>query len=272
MVHRHGLTVFAVVSLRSMNWVDPALGWFDRLYDPVRSQITLSPHLDLLHPAYQEYLVGFLADLAGTGIDGVLFRNEALGPLDGFSPFALSAFEEAFHIRADPADLVPPALTSTASNGAQTREPAAVKSQYTAEFWRWAGWKTRAQLKAMDQLCRALRARAPRLRMALQVRPETVTDPVRALVNYGEDLLEAKRMGFDFFLTRPVQMPTLSRPGVQDQPEPPSFLDKMSRLLGGPGRIWLAVPVSKETMQAGRPGGSFTPRAAPAVGLIYMTD
>ena len=73
-----GLLVYASVSLRNMPWIDPALGWDDRRYDPSTRKLRSSESPDLLHPAFQEYLLGLLADVSFTGIDGILFRDAAL--------------------------------------------------------------------------------------------------------------------------------------------------------------------------------------------------
>jgi len=109
--HRHGLSVFAAITLRRMTGVDPPFEWADWSYDPAQRQLHLSPYADLFHPVFQEYLIGFLADLAGTGVDGVLFRAGApLGPTEGFSAAGLRGFERDFQLRLDPDQLFPPSI------------------------------------------------------------------------------------------------------------------------------------------------------------------
>jgi tetratricopeptide (TPR) repeat protein len=72
--HRHGLSVFGAITLRRMSWLESRHEWADWFYDSVKRRLKPSSNLDLLNPAFQEYLTGFLTDLADTGIDGVLFR------------------------------------------------------------------------------------------------------------------------------------------------------------------------------------------------------
>jgi hypothetical protein len=126
----------------------------------------------------------------------------------------------------------------------------------------------------MDGLKKALRLRHASLKFAVEIHPETVTDPLTALVYYGEDLLEAKQTGFDFFFTRPIGSPTShGSVGIHDQPPPPTFLDRLAQRLGGPERIWLAATAPTDDM---RQPGEWLATAAErkqldkAIGLIYM--
>lgn len=241
--HRQGLSVFARVSLRRMNWVDPTLGWMDRSYDPLRRQILLSPYLDLFHPGFQEYLVGLLTDLAGTGIDGVLFQNDApIGPKDGFTSYAMQGFEHTFKIRVDPSklfDLAPPGNTA---GSREAHNPDRHRHTYPPEFWRWAGWKAREQIRIMDRLKRAMQIRAPALQFALEIHPEAITDPVAALIQYGEDVLEAKRV-FTFILTKAVLSLTSHQAGAARTDETTELVNRMKEFIGEVARVWIERPI-----------------------------
>lgn len=232
--HRYGLSVFAAVSLRRMNWIDPTLGWMDRAYDPVQQQLRITPYLDVFHPAFQEYLTGLFLDLADTGINGVLFRNDApLGPTDGFSVFALRGFERDFQIKADPDKLAPiPVRASPITE--EGVQPQVFKPNTAPEFWQWAGWKAREMIKLTVKLEDAMRSHAPNLSSAIEVHPEAVIDPLIALLQYGEDLLDAKRNGIQFFFIRTQN--------AQNAPAAP-FLDRMGQLVGQMERIWISVPL-----------------------------
>lgn len=271
---RHGLSVFAMVSLRRMNWVDPTLGWMDRSYDPARRQILLSPYLDLFHPAFQEYLVGLLKDLASTGIDGVLFRNDApMGPKDGFTSYAVQGFERDFKIRVDPSKLFAHPTQGDAPSSREARNPDRSRQTYPPEFWRWIGWKAREQVKIMDRLRRATQMQAPTLQFALEIHPEAVTDPVTALIQYGEDLLEAKRT-FNFFLTKStLSRSSLQAGTVQDSGGTAAFIDRMKELVGEATRIWIEMPIPGNKGE--RPMDRVRPAVdreglEPGIGLIYM--
>jgi hypothetical protein len=263
LAHQQGLLVFASVSPRRINWVDPTVAWLDRSYDPVHHQLRVSPSLDLFHPAFQEYLVGLLSDLADTGVDGILFRNDvSLGPYDGFSAFGVRAFERDFHTRMEPAQL----FTRAKSTGQGASSDG---QSLPAEFWHWAGWKARERVKILERLSRAMRSRANTRHVVLEVHPEAVTDPRAALVRYGEDLLEAKRR-FQYFLVRPFEHAAISEVHASQRS---MVLEQMKGLLGASDRIWTAIPISSEGL-VGLARSSQVDRAelGKDIGLIYQRN
>jgi hypothetical protein len=254
LAHQQGLSVFAAVSPRRINWIDPTLGWLDRSYDTVHRQLRLSPYVDLFHPAFQEYLVGLLTDLADTGVDGILFRNDvSLGPYDGFSAFGVRGFERDFHTRMDPAQF----FTGTMSQ------------PFPAEYWRWAGWKARERVKILDRLSRAMRLYGNTRHVAVEIHPEAVTDPRAALVRYGEDLLEAKRR-FQYFLLRASSQ--ASSPGVNGR-QTSMIVEQMKGLLGSPDRIWTTMSVSADDAeQIGIASRTHREELGRDIGLIYQKN
>ena len=266
LAHHQGLSVFGAVSPRRINWVDPALAWFDRSYDPVHRQLRLSPYMDLFHPAFQEYLVGLLSDLADTGVDGILFSNDApVGPYDGFSAFAVRAFERDFQTRMEPDQL----FTAVKAKGQGATSDNGAAQSLPAEFWRWSGWKARERMKIFGRLSDAMRLRGNAAHTALEVHREAVSDPRAALVRYGEDLLEAKRRFQYFVLPSPSHAVTSGVNGVQTA----IVLDQMKALLGRAERIWIEAPVVPDAL--GAPGTSAaTDRAelGTDIGLIYRRN
>jgi hypothetical protein len=276
--HRRGLAVFASVSLRQMPWLDRQLGWNDVVVDRMTGRLAASSELDLFHPAYQEYLIGFMADLAATGIDGVLFRAEASsGPLEGFSSYGLRGFERDYAAKLDPATLMFPDAAS--GRMAPVRNGQAARQEGTPEYWRWLGWKARETLTVMDRLRHAIRMRAPVLQFAVELHREAVSDPVTALLHYGEDLLEAKAVRFDFYVTAegpaaaafvtvppPNSVPAIVRPAG-------NFMSRAVELVGDADDIWLAKPLPAGDIA--RPWARVAPAAdratlAPGLGLLYL--
>jgi len=276
--HRQGLAVFASVSLRQMNWLDRRLGWNDVLVDRSTGRLMVSPELDPFHPAYQEYLIGFLTDLSATGIDGVLFRAEApSGPQEGFSAYGLRGFERDFSVKLDPTTLSFP--DAPAGRVAPVRNGEPVRQEGTPEYWHWLGWKARETIAVMTQLRQAVRQRAPVMEFALEVHREAVSDPMTALLRYGEDLLEAKAARFDFYVTAdgpapasfvtvppPNSIPAIVRPGG-------TFMSRAVELMGEADDIWLAKPLPAG--DGARPWARVAPAAdraslAPGLGLVYL--
>src|SRR3989442_12113132 len=69
--HRQSLQVWAAVSVRRMDWVDPQLEWADWRYNTSARRLEPGETLDLLPPALRDYLVGFFSDFAAPGIHGL---------------------------------------------------------------------------------------------------------------------------------------------------------------------------------------------------------
>src|SRR5439155_15497406 len=184
--HRLSLQLWAAVSVRRMDWVDPAFGWADWRYNPRTGQLEPAKTLDLLNPALRDYLVGLFMDLAATGIDGLLLLGDPASAADeGFSAQALRRYERDVGQALDPGRLFL----------MQGRDPT---FSYAPEFWRWAGWKQREYAKAVEGVVGALRASYPALKVAVEVHPETITSPQAALASYAEDLLDLKRYRYDY--------------------------------------------------------------------------
>jgi tetratricopeptide (TPR) repeat protein len=184
--HRQGMRVWASVSVRRMDWIDPTLEWTDWKFNSETASLERAETLDLLHPALRDYFVGFFTDLAATGVDGIfLVADPFSAASEGFSPHALKRYERDSGQPINPGRLLP----------AQGRErPPA----YAPEFWRWAGWKQREQFKVMDSATAAVRALYPGLRVAVEVHPEAITNPQAALASYAEDVLDLRRSRADY--------------------------------------------------------------------------
>ena len=284
--HRHGMLVYGALSLDVMDWVKPGLGWHDVRYDPRLGREEASAHLDLFHPAFQEYLSALTRDLVRSGVDGILFRAAPPRLEDGFSPFAREAFQRQFQILLDPSTLLMPLETSghdpgagvaaIPRNGSDQRHgndsrdakvtPSDAAREPSAAFWHWAGWKARSRAKLLQGLIHTSQRINQQLRIAIEFHLESVTEPVRALAQYGEDLLALKRLPVDFYFsldpasvrTRPVDLAT-------------SFLPRAEDLLGGLDRLWLArASLSREKPESGAvPPGTDRRGVPPEVGLVY---
>jgi len=276
--HQRGLAVFASVSLRRMPWLDTRLGWNDMTLDRATGRLITSTELNLFHPAYQEYLVGFLADLSMTGIDGVLFRAESpSGPMEGFSAHALRGFERDFSIKLDPTTLAIPSESVWRVAPMNNGQP--IRPEGVPDYWRWLGWKARETVATLARLRQAVQQRAPVLQFALEVHREAVSDPLAALFRYSEDVLEAKAARFEFYLTAdgPPPMPFVTVPPPGTAPtvvrSASTFAGRALELIGEADDLWLAKTLP--TGDSARPWVRVTPgtdRAslAPGMGLLYL--
>jgi hypothetical protein len=184
--HRQSLQVWAAVSVRRMDWVDPALQWADWRHNTSTGRLEPAETLDLLHPVLRDYLVGFFTDLAATGIDGLLLLADPPSAAnEGFSPHALRRYEQGGGQALDPGRL----LWTKGRDQTLT---------YAPEFWRWVGWKQREHTKVVEGVMGAVRTSYPALKVAVEVHQETITSPQRALASYAEDLLDLRRYRYDY--------------------------------------------------------------------------
>ena len=122
--------------------------------------------------------------------------------------------------------------------------------QSSGTLWHWVGWKVRQELDVLVQLSRILQQVRHGLRVILEMHPEAASDPVSTLVNYGEDVAEASRRGFDILLSGPARGPELQqvaalvrnaetkglRKGAKGQPSG-QYLWILARVKGIDGRI-----------------------------------
>jgi len=234
--HRQGMQVWASLSLRRMDWVDPKLEWADWKFNAQTARLERVETLDLLHPAFRDYLVGLLTDLAGTGVDGIFLAADPPSEAsEGFSTNALRKFEKDMGQPMDPHRLL----------SAQGRERSL---GYAPEFWRWLGWKQREQSKAVIGVIEAVRAAFPGLKVAMEVHAEAVTNPQAALAMYAEDLLDLRRYRVDY-----IAVPVTSAQG--------SLAAKAVEIVRGDRLLLLVDPTDKSGVK---------PATLPVgTGLIY---
>lgn len=234
--HRQGMQVWASLSLRRMDWVDPKLEWADWKFNAQTARLERVETLDLLHPAFRDYLVGLLTDLAGTGVDGIFLAADPPSEAsEGFSTNALRKFEKDMGQPMDPHRLL----------SAQGRERSL---GYAPEFWRWLGWKQREQSKAVIGVIEAVRAAFPGLKVAMEVHAEAVTNPQAAMAMYAEDLLDLRRYRVDY-----IAVPVTSAQG--------SLAAKAVEIVRGDRLLLLVDPTDKSGVK---------PATLPVgTGLIY---
>jgi hypothetical protein len=252
--HRVQLLVYVGVNLRCAgNWHDsPKLEWRDRTYHVPTKTVKESRFFDIFHAEYQQFLLQFLTGLSEESIDGLVFLDDyPLGVYDGVSPTGLSRFQETFGVGFDPVRIFQPGfdpLSASKSSGGSTRAQGIPAED--SVFWRWAGWKARERLNIFEQLIGSLRKRDLIVHCGLELHPHGLTDPVRALVDYAQDAMEATRRPFSFFFVRPE----IDRQSAFDQQ---AVIEKLRRIstkavltrllpvLDDPRRVWVSMPAER---------------------------
>jgi len=201
--HRVGLSVFAAIDLVRAPWLENRTDWQTSVLNPREHAVRPWGYLDVLNPSVNTHFAALLSDLAQTQLDGVLFRTRTRNSFAyEMSEIALSGFQSQYHETA--ADVTRALENSAAS--VQNESPPAQPGETPAQepsadtLWHWVGWRAQQELDALAQLRRTLQQTRHGLRVILEMHSEAASDPLATLVNYGEDVAEASRRGFDILL------------------------------------------------------------------------
>jgi tetratricopeptide (TPR) repeat protein len=223
--HRYGMRVFASMPLRHLAWLTDT-NWMDLQFDPANRRFEPVRRLNLWNPRAQDYLLSLYLDLAAYPLDGLIIEEPVgYSETEGFNENALKQFNKDFGLSVTPSDLY----------GNNPMTPA---------FWRWTGWKNRQVTAVLRHLVHELHLERPQLRIGLAMSKEAVGQPTKALVKYGQDLLEAKDAGFDFFVfTWP--------PGSLQTGDLSGTVRRLKELLSDPGKILLRIELPSQKVAGG---------------------
>ncbi|MET0513858.1 MAG: hypothetical protein ABW047_00820 [Nitrospiraceae bacterium] len=212
--HRVGLSVFAAIDLMRAPWLENRTDWQTSVLNPRERTVRPWGYLDVLNPSVNTHFAALLSDLAQTQLDGVLFRTRTRNSFAyEMSEIALTGFQSQYHETA--AD-VTRALENSAASVQHESSPAqpgetAAQAPPAGTLWHWVGWRAREELDVLAQLRRTLQQTRHGLRVILEMHSEAASDPLSTLVNYGEDIAEASRRGFDILLNGSTQATDLQQ-------------------------------------------------------------
>ena len=239
--------------------------WKDWAYDPLSGTLRRSSHYSLHSGGYQAFFAEWLARFRDLPLTGLVIRSEVpVGLYEGFSPMAVRLFTQEFDVDFDPVRMFndDQAVLATDSESAV---------HLPAVFWKWAGWKARERLRIIRSLVRTLRVRLPHLEFGMTLHLQSVTDPVRGLIHFAEDWIDAARGPFDMFLIKvegsdPKAVRSISQGssrGFSETGDQMAAVVKIVEHLGKPEKIWTILP--------GRTGSAYgqSPVLPKGVGRIY---
>ena len=250
--HLQNLRVYIGVAPRCVGfWKEPVpAAWHDRVYDPESKVTREGPFFDVFHPSYQQFLLNFFDQIAESGVDGVIFLgDQPIGIYEGLGESGIKSFQQIFHTRFIPGEVFqqPIDLAQLRNSTPPRQSSSGFSSTQDPLFWRWMGWKARERLVVLEKVFHYLRRRHLTLQVGLEIHPHGLTDPLRALVEYTEDAMEAARRPFTFFYVRPE----IDREAASDQKQVVEKLRRistkavLSRLLpvvDDPRRVWVSFP------------------------------
>ncbi len=250
--HRVGLVVYVGVNLRCLGHWAPSehLEWRDRMYHAATGRLQTTQWFDLFHSGYQQFLTQALIRLCRSGLDGLVFFNDhPLGMVDGMTRVGLKRFQKRFRTTFVPARIFYEGFNPF--QGLKASSPGISHGKGAdatdALFWRWAGWKARERLNILEALVGQVRMEYRSVKFGLEIHPRAFTDPVRALVNYAEDAMDAVGRPFSFFFVRPEidRRSTFTEKSVIDtlrRISTKAILDRLLPVVGDPRRVWVSIP------------------------------
>ncbi len=141
-------------------------------------------------------------------------------------------------------------------------------------FWRWLGWKSRQVFPFLESMMEALEQADPSLLFGIMLSEQAVSMPVVALRTFSQDLLEAKRHPFDFYLFS-LGADKGGRAGRQDYAPLAGRIVRVgaeaARLLESPSRVLLRIPSNgREVMDLPRALGRFLPGDPNLILRVFM--
>jgi len=182
-----GLKVFAWMNTLSLALEVP---WDlrGRRYDLRRGEVVAGERLDPFHPEVRRRLLALFRDLGRYDLDGILLQDDlVLRHTEGFSAAAMGAYYLASNKLPDPAAF----YADREAGSAHIRS-------YSESFWEWARWRNRALLQLAADLRTAARKENPRLRVAINLMYEALSNPPGALAWLAQDFDAARDAGFDY--------------------------------------------------------------------------
>jgi biofilm PGA synthesis lipoprotein PgaB len=186
--HKNGLRVFAWMTTRYADYgLEDKPDLACKGYDMSARKIVRCRGFDMFNEKAVRHLEGLYSDLASYSIDGILFQDDLfLRHNEGFGGYAEALFKR------DRGKVIDPEKFYLRSDGTRY-------VRYTPSFWEWAIWKNKRLLMVAERLKRVVKERNPRIKFAINLMYENVMNPPFALAWLSQDLVSAKRTGFDYY-------------------------------------------------------------------------
>ncbi len=148
-------------------------------FHPDSGTLNPTPRLDVFHPDAQEYLAGLFADLARTGVDGILLQDDLSSRMvEGFTEGNMDRYRTASR------DVVPPFLYLEQVIADDGRSYLKTKPG----FDRWITWKTEGLISLARTLQDSAAQVSPGISLVMNQMYETVTDPDNGRLWLSQDL------------------------------------------------------------------------------------
>ena len=182
---QEGLRVYAWMVTRNARFGNEALPG-DVSYDPAEGTLGRNPDLDIMDPAVEAYLKALFKDLAATGVDGILLQDDLASRMtQGFTVGNLNRYRR-----------------ETGETSLPYRHLKTVHAEDGRTYLRagsgfepWVRWKSGRITSLARELENVVRTVNPRVRVAINLTYEALTDPDNGRLWLSHDLPLALKDG-----------------------------------------------------------------------------
>jgi hypothetical protein len=180
-----GLRPFAWMVTRKARFGNNSLP-HDVMYLPDKGIFRPMTDLDILDPASWPHIEGLFADLAGTGVEGILLQDDLASRMkEGFSQGNMTRYMEETGAYSPPWEHL---TTKTADDGRNYLRS-------TDGFGSWISWKAEALVSLAGRLQEVCRQVNPDVVLVMNQMYESVTDPDNGRLWLSQDLGLALNVG-----------------------------------------------------------------------------
>ncbi len=185
-VQQERFRVVARISLRTMRWaILDHPDWRDQRYNMARGGLETTNTLDLFHPEVKRMLLRLCQSIAEYPVDGIYIEQVAYGVDEGGTTSAQNIYYNLFSERLE--------LTEAFRSSLPHRPT-------SAQFWRFAGLKSRYLAGLLDEIQTATRKVRPQVQLGIHIPDLLLVDPLDGLVQSSLDYLQLKEARFDFYV------------------------------------------------------------------------
>lgn len=188
--------------------------------------------LDLFNDEAVRHLESIYRDLSAYDIDGVLFQDDLV--LRHNEGFGAAASELYLKEKGKPLN----------AGGFYVARGEGAYVDYTRSFWEWARWKNTRLLKVAGRLRDVVTERNTRVKFAINLMYESVTNPPGALAWLSQDLEAARATGFDYYSIMAYHRQMGEELG-KERWEVEAMIERMvgdaTRVVGDPRRVLVKI-------------------------------
>ena len=158
---------------------------------------------DIFNPEVKKGVLTFYRDITRYPVHGIYVNEIAYGVKEGWTPYAMAAYEEAFFEKLDVDKVFKKGGGTPSAGGVRSERrltTAPLLTDHSPSFWRFVGLKARHLSKLLNEVWDQIQSDSPEIEFGISVPEILLIDPAKGLVETSLDYLELKESQFDFYV------------------------------------------------------------------------